>query len=362
MNHTSLRVSDFTNYSNQYRPIIDAWLHELFESELPYAESQAYTDLAEQVRVLVDRGGKRLRPLMTLLSYQGYGGTNQAESLPVAAATELLHAFLLIHDDIIDRDFRRWGGPNITAVYLDRYSYTMSQGDALHFAQSQAMLAGDICQNLTQQAILGTDLDADAKVQLLTLFNAVTKQVLCGELADVHFSNLATPPSKDEVLAMYNDKTASYSIVLPLQAGAIMAGAPESELELLAQIGQKLGVAYQLQDDLLGVFGDQSKTGKPPAGDLREGKYTALVLTALELAQIADRQELTAILAAESISSQDIAVAQQIITDSGAQSSVQQTIAELSDQAIQLLNASQLYAKRQSIFEDLIHLLLDREK
>lgn len=352
--------ANFQEFAQQHKPAVDAWLANVFTSELQANQPEPYTVLITELKTLIGRGGKRLRPLICILAYQGYGGKDiTGQAMPVAAAQELLHAFLLIHDDIIDRDTKRWGGLNITGAYFERYGASMTPRDALHFAQSQALIAGDICQNLVQQSLLMADLPPVTKLQLHRLFNSVTKQVLIGEMADIQF--ISEPPTLDAVLQMYGDKTASYSVTMPLLTGAIMTNTPKKEQTILQAIGQNLGLAYQLQDDLIGMYGDESKTGKPSLSDIREGKRTALVIKALQLASVPNRQRLERLLGDDQVGSNELSIAQKIITSSGAEQWVRGQIHDLTNESLASLDTTSMTAASKQQFADLINLLLTRQ-
>ncbi len=342
---------------------IDRWLSTFMQQAVSRADKgSAHHELLTEIDIMMRRGGKRLRPQLCLLSYTGYGGVNKQDVLPVAGALELLHAFLLMHDDIIDRDQRRWGGANITGVYYERYCTSMNKPRALHNAQAQALLAGDLCHNLAIQALLEVSCAPEILVQLQTLFTEVTAQVLQGEIEDVALSLNAQTPSKEQILAMYRRKTASYSFVLPLQAGALLAGAPPAEIKILAEIGQHLGLAYQMHDDLLGIFGAADKTGKPIISDIREGKYTFLISSTFGLANMEESLALRAILGNSKAGIAELTTAQGIIVRCGARSLVESRIVADSQQALAMLGATQLSGPSRQKISEFITSLIGRER
>lgn len=322
-------MSEFTNlagFAAYAKPLIDRTLRTEFRKHQTSAKLQnaEYYDLVHELSVLAVRGGKRLRPMLCLLAYQGYGGKQKTKVLSVAVTVELLHMFLLIHDDIIDRDRQRWGGYNIAGVYFERFSRTMPAREALHAAESRALLAGDICMAMATDMLAASEYDPATVLAAQRLLQKVSLEVIGGQLADIGNSQNRKLPSEEQILSTYRSKTASYSFRLPLQLGALMAGAPDSELLKLDSLADKLGTAFQLEDDLLGVFGSESQTGKSTLSDLREGKQTLLMHKTLELAPMTHQRTMRSILGNDSIGQTELKQARQIITDCGAYNYISQ--------------------------------------
>lgn len=248
------------------------------------------------------RGGKRARPRLVKLGYDAFSPPrNQAPSeLPgdgdrvvlLGCAFELLHTSLLMHDDVIDRDFTRRGRPTLSATYRNQaVAAGKSLSEAEHTGHSAAIIAGDLLLSaaISMAARAGRSLAQATAIE--TSFQRAIHQAGAGELEDLLYSLESSPATVHQVLHMEELKTASYSFKFPLQAGALLAGATVADAEALAVVGGQLGLAYQLIDDVLGTFGDPDETGKSVDSDLREGKST--ILTALAAAQPAFRGSLT---------------------------------------------------------------------
>lgn len=221
-------------------------------------------------------GGKRLRPYMSMLMYEAYSGKDSQQILPVAAAQEVMHLAMLVHDDIMDGDLVRHGQPNVTGRVLAEYEPLIAdEHDRRRRAEHAALLVGDL---LVGEAYgLTDDVEGiDPKVMSRTrrLFRTAMRTVVGGQLHDAEAPFMANDAVSPRSIA--HDKTAHYTFVTPLLVGATLAEAPDDELDKLQHIGEKTGIAYQLRDDILGVFGDPSVTGKSADGDLREGKRTLL--------------------------------------------------------------------------------------
>lgn len=238
--------------------------------------SPSFAELWDRIAESVE-GGKLMRPKLLHLSYVAFGGTDWQACSDLAAAYEMLHAALVVHDDVIDRDFIRRGVPTLGAAYRDAAAREGHEDlVAEHAGYSAAIIAGDLL--LTGSLLLaGTAVSghAEAGPILGTLHEAIFASA-AGELDDLLYSLDLVSPGLGEVLNMERLKTAVYSFEMPLRAGALLAGAGAGTADALAAVGRDIGVAYQVIDDVLGTFGDQSVTGKSVESDLREGKRTIL--------------------------------------------------------------------------------------
>ncbi len=223
-------------------------------------------------------GGKRFRPRMVMAAYQALGGTDLEAAAYVGAAFELLHTALIVHDDVIDHDFARRGAPNIQGTYRNR---ALDAGSSLEVAEhsgiSAAVIAGDLALFNAYRLIDRSGVADDVRYRLVEVMDEALFASAAGELIDVDFSIHPEMPLVDDILTMERLKTAVYSFECPLQAGAILAGAEENVVQTLGDFGREIGIAYQIVDDVLGVFGTESETGKTTIGDLREGKRTVMI-------------------------------------------------------------------------------------
>ena len=224
------------------------------------------------------QGGKRFRPRMVMAAYAGLGGTDMDAAAYVGAAFELLHTALIVHDDVIDRDFVRRGIPNISGAYRDS---AVDRGVATDIAEhrgvSAAIIAGDLALFNAYRLIDKSGVGSPLRERIVEVLDEAMFASAAGELIDVDFSIDPGMPLVDDILTMERLKTAVYSFETPLQAGAILAGADEAVVTTLGDFGREIGIAYQVIDDVLGVFGEEEATGKTTIGDLREGKRTAMI-------------------------------------------------------------------------------------
>jgi geranylgeranyl diphosphate synthase type II len=223
-------------------------------------------------------GGKRFRPALVTAAHEALGGTCFAAAVEVGAAVELLHTALVIHDDVIDGDDVRRGRLNVSGTFC---SYASAAGAtaqaAADLGRTAGILAGDLALAAAVRAVATCGASPDVTHRLLDLFDAALHTTAAGELADVRLSLDLEPASLPASLAMEAQKTSAYSFALPLQAGAVLAGADDTTVARLGEVGRLLGIAFQLVDDLLGVFGDPARTGKSATSDLRARKQTPLL-------------------------------------------------------------------------------------
>ncbi|MBW6434863.1 polyprenyl synthetase family protein [Actinoplanes hulinensis] len=291
------------------------------------------------------RGGKRIRPTFAWLGWIGAGGDPEdpgAEAvLSACSGFELLHAAGLIHDDIIDASRTRRGHPAAHITYAERHRASRFSGDSQIFGTGTAILIGDLALIWADVLVRGSRLPADAQARVSPVWSAVRSEVMYGQLLDL-ISQARDDEDVDAALRVNRYKTASYTVERPLQFGAAIAGAPADLITAYRSFGAGLGIAFQLRDDLLGVFGDPEVTGKPSGDDLREGKRTVLLATALKLADEQD-PEAAAFLRASvgtDISEADLARIRAVLVDVGAVEQTERQIARRTDEAVAVLEAS----------------------
>lgn len=261
--------------------------------------SQRATELAPAYEGLWARlkknttGGKRFRPQMVMTAYSALGGIDFASAAHVGASFELLHTALIVHDDVIDRDFVRRGIPNVSGSYRDiAHTAGLSIPTAEHRGMGVAVIAGDLALSGAFRLMDRTNADTATRDSLLALLDDAIFASAAGELIDIDFSLYPGVPAVDDIVHMERLKTAVYSFEAPLQGGAILAGASPEVIAALGEFGRNIGIAYQVVDDLLGVFGSEESTGKTTLGDLREGKRTAIIAFAAASPEWAQLQHL----------------------------------------------------------------------
>lgn len=276
---------------------------------LPYA--QLWDVLADQV------GGKLLRPRLTLAAYLGLGGTDVDAVTPVAAAQELVHTAMLAHDDLLDHDEVRRGRPNLAGTYRARLERDGVVGRAADDQVIAAgLLGGDLALASAFELVASAPVDSALRVAVVGLLARSIGTTVAGELLDVA-AELREPSEVDPMLVA-ELKTAAYSCSGPLAAGAVLAHASSTTHVHLERFGSALGIAFQLVDDDLGVFGNPAWTGKSTLSDLRQGKRTEMLRLTYVLADDSDRRLLDALVGDPDLDEDGAARVRAVMTATGA--------------------------------------------
>jgi len=270
-------------------------------------------------------GGKYVRPTFTYLGWLSGAGESGA-ALRAAASTELLHAFALIQDDVMDRSAMRRGRPAAHVRLAEWHSAQRLAGDARHFGESAAILLGDLLLVWAEQMLRDSGLPAQALARGWPVYDRMRGELAVGQLADLVYDARHLPPM-EAVLATSRHKSGNYTVRRPLELGAALAGCDATVTAALGRYGALVGEAFQLRDDLLGVFGRPSVTGKPSGGDLREHKATSVVALASELAGPGQRAELERLHARPRLGEPELDRLRGLITDTGAVGRIEQMIA-----------------------------------
>ncbi len=276
-------------------------------------------------------GGKRLRPYLVIWAYEAFGGSAHSKIIEAGIAWELLHQALLIHDDVIDRDYIRHGAPNIAGLLREHYAHLENHTDRDHYANSGAILAGDLALSSAHQLLINSGFPAERVLRACHILDDTTSAVIGGELLDTEA--VMQPLLSTDALQIAELKTASYSFVGPLLTGATLAGANTATLSRLTKLGTTLGVAFQLSDDLLGLFGSSSVTGKSTTTDIHEGKRTLLLQHTLELATPEQRSVIEKTLGNPNATEAELKTFREIVTTTGARTKVEQLITRYLDEA-----------------------------
>ena len=276
-------------------------------------------------------GGKKFRPALLLHLHDALGGRDHRAAAAVADAVELLHTAFVVHDDVIDGDLVRRGRPNVSGTFAAR---ARAEGcgpeRARRYGETAGILAGDLALAGAVREIALCGAGPDVVARLLDLLEDVLHRSAAGELADVRVS-LTEGASLADALDIAEWKTAAYSFELPMQAAAILAGAPEDVAAALGAVGRCLGVGFQLQDDLDGVFCTAEESGKDPLCDLREGKATALVVLARSTRRW---EELARYVGDPDLTEDGARRARELLVACGARRAVEMLVRDLRDAAV----------------------------
>jgi geranylgeranyl diphosphate synthase type I len=263
-------------------------------------------------------GGKRLRPAFCYWGWRGAGGADQPEIFTAAAALELLHASALVHDDVLDDSDTRRGRPAVHRQFAARHAEAGWRGGAERFGRGTAILLGDLLLAWTDELFQASGLPAEALSRGRAVLDLMRTEMLAGQYLDL-LGQAAATGGVAGALRVVRYKTAKYTIERPLHLGAALAGPAQPALTSgYSDYGLPLGVAFQLRDDVLGVFGDPSQTGKPAGDDVREGKQTVLVALAREKATAAQAHALDRLLGDPDLGEAGVAEFRELLTSTGA--------------------------------------------
>ena len=303
----------------------------------------------EEIRGLVLGGGKRIRPAFCYLGARAVGGSLTDEVIRAGAALEMLHAMALFHDDVIDGSLTRRGRTTTHVRQSAQHQSAGWAGDTTRFGQGVAILVGDLA------FVFADKLMADMPAIVRDEWTRMRLEVNIGQYLDVVGSaRREYTMSAAERIALY--KTAKYTVERPLRLGALIVDPSASDqlLSGLSAYGVALGVAFQMRDDILGVFGDPEQTGKPAGDDLRESKPTALVATALARADASQQQALSRV-GDPMLDDAAIGEIRRVIVETEALHDTEARITELLDSAVDVLDGMNIDDECREMFRAIGH-------
>jgi geranylgeranyl diphosphate synthase, type I len=337
----------FTARAAELRPFLDSRLKragEEFAFLRPWGR-----DVPDRLSAFA-RGGKLIRGGLAFLGQELGGGLPDEKTLNAAAAMELLQSAFLVHDDIMDRDRLRRGMP---AVFWQYREAAAARGleDSYHYGESMGICAGD-CSFFMAFSLLSA---AGMPPAILSYCVREVYAVGLAQMQDVDFGAFPDIPAEEDILTLYTWKTGRYSFSLPLAVGAMLAGAGAELISRLEKLGESLGIAFQMRDDELGIFGMEASLGKPIGSDIREGKKTFLITLAASRMNEAGRARLSSILGKADATEAEMAEFRRLIEASGAREELASRMAGLSRESTRLIGELDAPAGA----KDLLSALLD---
>ena len=329
---------DLDGFRTRVQGALDAFLDEQAERMVPLGVDAAR--LIAEARTSV-AGGKMFRASFCWWGHQTVAPPDDEDALIRACASlELLHASALVHDDYVDASDSRRGRPSTHRTFEREHRMASWRGDPEQYGASAAILLGDLLLSWSDQLLRRCGLSPDLVSPALDVFDLCRTEVIGGQFLDVS-AQARGHADVDTAMTVLRYKSAKYSIERPLHLGAALAGATSQTLAELSAFGLPLGEAFQLRDDLLGVFGDPARTGKPAGDDLVEGKRTVLVALALDAAPASDAALLDRSLGT-SLSEDQVERLRGIIDASGAHAEVEAVIDQLTDVALTALERASI--------------------
>ncbi|NUS72744.1 MAG: polyprenyl synthetase family protein [Corynebacteriales bacterium] len=301
--------------------------------------SHELAPLADELHAFV-QGGKRLRPTFAYWGLRAANCTISPEHIRAISALEWLHACALIHDDVMDSSDTRRGRPSSHRIFERRHNEANWRGDGAAFGRSSAILLGDLCLIWSDEALSNSGIAAENLTNARPVFDEMRTELMAGQYLDI-VSDAVDGISAERAQTVLQYKSAKYTVEYPLLYGAALAGEPANSpvMKTLSAYGLPLGEAFQLRDDVLGVFGDPAQTGKPAGDDLREGKRTLLIAHTFDRANPAEVTFMRENLGDPHLDARRKEQLRELIIETGALDEVERQIEKLSDQALTALSA-----------------------
>jgi geranylgeranyl diphosphate synthase type I len=304
--------------------------------------------------------GKRLRPLFAYVGLIGASAQPNKELVSAIASLELIHVCALVHDDVMDASDTRRGAPSIHKSFEKMHVDNNLVGSSAQFGVASAILIGDLALIWSAQMLHNSGISSQDLIRALPIYDEMRVELMAGQYLDVYEQSLGTQ-SIERSLKVARYKSGKYTIERPLHFGGALAGASSELMHAYSNYGLPLGEAFQLRDDLLGVFGDPSETGKPAGDDLREGKRTALLAVAQERANSVQSAELKKQIGDPNLTPSMISDLQQIITDTGATSHIEMMIEELTSTSLTALKHDGISPDGKQLLTELAILATNRK-
>lgn len=296
--------------------------------------------IADNIKNFILRDGKRARPILFVIGYLGFSKKTAPGLYRSALSIELLHDFMLVHDDIIDKSDTRRGKPSMHKMF----SNYLAGFKKLKFnGQDLAIVVGDVMYAMAIDTFLSIKENSLRKEKALRKFIEAAMYTGSGEFIELicgikNINNI----SKEDIYKIYKYKTAHYTFACPLSIGAILAGANDNEIKKISQYGAYLGNAFQIKDDILGMFEEESKTGKSALADLQEAKKTILIWHAYNYSSPKNKSQIHKIMSKELITQKDLHKMRSIVKDSGALEFAKNEISSMLKKALILIESSKM--------------------
>ncbi len=346
-------MDNFIKYLLQYNQAIEPVIKRVFGEEKEHAK-----DIAPIAGEMVDdyqeflSGGKKLRGCEIFLGYEIFGGKDKEEGLSASLIIEIIHSFLLMHDDIMDQDSLRRGKPTMHKKYAKLH------GD--HFGISMAMDMGDEGAFFAYHILNSLNLPRDRLSKATQFLSRLLMETGLGQALDISYE-AEKRFSEEDVLRVHRYKTAEYTIAGPLSIGAILAGVNGKKIKALKDFGIPVGIAFQLRDDELGMFSTEEELGKPVDSDLRESKVTILIVKAYELAKDEDLEFLKYAYGNKNLRLDEVEKVRGIIKRAGALEYSQKLSRELVEKRKKFIPQITDNPKYQKLLEELADFCVERQ-
>lgn len=286
---------------------------------------------------ILDRGGKRIRGALVMLGYEMSGGKDLAMITQAARAIEMIHAYILMIDDIQDRSVLRRGGPTAHMMFADYHRKHQLADDADHFGIAITMNSALAGAHSAQVILANLDAPEDLRLKVISITNRTMMITAHGQTDDI-MNEVVAEVTQDDIRRVLEWKTAHYTFLNPLHVGMVLAGADCHATDAITEYAMQAGMAFQITDDIVGVFGSEEETGKSSMDDIREGKRTMLMAYALDHAESGDKNFLIQMLGNQQLTPAEFDRCKAILVDTGALAHAKKTAADHIQKAQASLN------------------------
>lgn len=307
------------------------------------------------------KGGKRLRAAYIYFGYLACGGEDRKTVLELCASIELIHSYFLIHDDIQDQDDMRRGMMTMHANYEQIHKKRYKTGDPAHFGESIAILAGDMASAFGYDILARSKLSDKIKIAILNKINALIIDTIAGQFLDIKLEVDSNVNLRD-IMNVLKYKTAKYTIEGPLHIGAIAAdNNARNNLKIFSDYAIPLGIAFQIRDDILGIFGNEEKLGKPVGSDIRENKRTLLIYKAFEKANNIQKKILNNCLGKNKLTEKQIDDFRHVIIETGSLDYAKRKTDDLLHQALDIIQKTHFKKEGKNFLIGIAEYLIKRD-
>lgn len=323
--------------SLETKAILDAFISQKIENSTEHGDQ--YHDILTAIHKRLLLGGKLIRPTLIRLAFSLSNQRSDENVLKVSAAFEILHRFLLVHDDIFDRDQLRHGGPTLEKAYQDRFRETFPDQSSDIYGKGIAMIGGDLIHTFAYDLIIQSGFESTIINHAITAFNQCLSLTVAGWLTETELKFTSLDKiTESEIMQAMKLVSAHYSVLWPLRIGQICSASnPSTYLEPLEVYGRNIGLAFQIQDDILALTGNSTKMGKKVGNDLQEGKKSIVLLKAFNRSNKDDQQFLQSTLGKD-IDQQTLNKVQSILKKTSALEDTQKLQNKLANKGISVLD------------------------
>jgi geranylgeranyl diphosphate synthase type I len=346
----------------EQRDLLNTALADFSAQESDYLRSigSELEPVASAMHSFICDSGKRLRPLFAYIGYLGSGANPDEAAIKASASLELVHVCALMHDDVMDGSDSRRGAPSIHRAFEALHKRENSQGSAEQFGINAAILLGDLALVWSAKMLHQSGIESSSLLRALPMYDEMRVELMAGQYLDIYESTLKSQ-SVERSLKIARFKSGKYTIERPLHFGASLGSAAPAEImKIYSRYGLPLGEAFQLRDDVLGVFGNPSETGKPAGDDLREGKRTVLLATTLERVSPAQKSIIEEHIGNTEISSDAVEEIRSIIVNTDALAAVEDLITSLTQSALEAVDSELIAEPARKALIDLATIVTKR--